>query len=66
MPGLSEDPSIVELLRVEEQQVAITTIKVPWQQYSTNQDSFIPIHQLIRQLESQPKVTHPLIDSYGQ
>jgi len=52
LPGLSEDPSFVELLRVEEQQVPIaTTVHRP--QYRTNRDSLLPINQLIRQLESQ-------------
>ena len=47
LPGLSEDPSVVGLLRVEEQQVPITTTMVHWQQYRTNRDSLIPIHMLI-------------------
>jgi len=53
LPGLSEDPSIVGLLRVEEQQVPIATTVVHWRQYCTNRDSLLPTHQLIRQLESQ-------------
>ncbi|GAB0179224.1 hypothetical protein GRJ2_000387700 [Grus japonensis] len=53
LPGLSEDPSVVGLLRIEEQQVPIATTTVHWRQYRTNQDSLIPIHKLIRQLESQ-------------
>jgi len=53
LPGLSEDPSVVGLLRVEEQQVPIATTTLHRQQYRTNRDSLIPIHQLIRQLESQ-------------
>ncbi|GAB0208459.1 hypothetical protein GRJ2_003311600 [Grus japonensis] len=52
LPGLSEDPSVVGLLRVEEQQVPIATT-VHRQQYCTNRDSLIPIHKLIHQLESQ-------------
>jgi len=36
LPGLSEDFSIVELLRVEERQVPVTTTTVHRQQYSTN------------------------------
>ena len=35
LPGLSEDPFVVGLLRVEEQQVPITTITVQQQQYRT-------------------------------
>ncbi|KAK4810570.1 hypothetical protein QYF61_004533 [Mycteria americana] len=48
LPGLSEDPSIVGLLRAEEQQVPIATTTVHRRQYRTNQDSLIPIHKLIR------------------
>ncbi|PKU31251.1 hypothetical protein llap_18444 [Limosa lapponica baueri] len=53
LPGLSEDPSIVGLLRVEEQNVPIATTTVHRRQYRTNQDSLHPIQRLIRQLESQ-------------
>ncbi|GAB0181059.1 hypothetical protein GRJ2_000571200 [Grus japonensis] len=53
LPGLSEDPSVVGLLKFEEQQVPIATTAVHWWQYCTNRDSLIPIHKLIRQLESQ-------------
>ncbi|KAK4811038.1 hypothetical protein QYF61_015742 [Mycteria americana] len=53
LPGLSEDPSVVGLLRVEEQQVPIATITVHRRQYRTNRDSLIPIHKLIHYLESQ-------------
>jgi len=42
LPGLSEDPSIVGLLRVEEQQVPIATTTVHRRQYHTNRDSLIP------------------------
>ncbi|GAB0209660.1 hypothetical protein GRJ2_003431700 [Grus japonensis] len=51
----SKDPSVVGLLRVKEQQVPISTTKVHQRQYClvTNQDSLIPIHKMIRQLESQ-------------
>ncbi|KAK4810743.1 hypothetical protein QYF61_007717 [Mycteria americana] len=48
LPGLSEDPSVVGLLRVEEQQVPIATTTVHRRQYRTNRDSLIPIHELIR------------------
>ncbi|GAB0210241.1 hypothetical protein GRJ2_003489900 [Grus japonensis] len=53
LPGLSEDPSIVGLLRVEEQQVPIATTTVHPRQYRTDRDSLVPIHKLIRQLEGQ-------------
>ncbi|KAK4806863.1 hypothetical protein QYF61_012584 [Mycteria americana] len=53
LPGLSEDPSVVGLLRVEEQQVPIATTTVHRRQYRTNRDSLIPIHELICRLESQ-------------
>ncbi|GAB0203386.1 hypothetical protein GRJ2_002804200 [Grus japonensis] len=53
LPGLSEDPSVVGLLRVEEQQVPIATTTVHQRQYHTNRDSLVPIHELIRQLEGQ-------------
>jgi len=36
LPGLSEDPSVVGLLRAEEQQVPIATTTVYQQQYCTN------------------------------
>jgi len=57
LPGLSEDPSIVGLQRVEEKQVPIATTTVHRQQYLTNQDSLLPIHHLICQLESQGVIT---------
>ncbi|KAK4831980.1 hypothetical protein QYF61_020363 [Mycteria americana] len=53
LPGLSEDPSVVGLLRVEEQQVPIATATVHQPQYRTSRDSPVPIHKLIHQLESQ-------------
>ncbi|GAB0197180.1 hypothetical protein GRJ2_002183300 [Grus japonensis] len=53
LPGLSEDPSVVGLLRFEEQQVPIATTTVHRRQYRTNRDSLVPIHKLIRQLEGQ-------------
>ncbi|KAK4807215.1 hypothetical protein QYF61_024335 [Mycteria americana] len=49
LPGLSEDPSVVGLLRVEEQQVPIATTTVHRRQYHTNRDFLIPIHKLILQ-----------------
>ncbi|KAK4825629.1 hypothetical protein QYF61_001414 [Mycteria americana] len=39
LPGLSEDPSVVGLLRVEEQQVPIATTTVHWRKYRTNPNS---------------------------
>ncbi|GAB0207237.1 hypothetical protein GRJ2_003189300 [Grus japonensis] len=64
LPDLSEDPSIVELLRVEEKQVPIDATMVHRQQYHTNRDSLIPIHKLIHQLESQGVIskTHSLFN----
>jgi len=47
----------VGLLRVEEEQVPITTTTVHWQQYHTNQDSLIPTHKLICQLETQGMIS---------
>ncbi|KAK4821074.1 hypothetical protein QYF61_012416 [Mycteria americana] len=47
LPGLSEDLSVVGLLKVKEQQVPIASTTVHWQQYRTNRDSLIPIHKLI-------------------
>ncbi|KAK4812702.1 hypothetical protein QYF61_015021, partial [Mycteria americana] len=56
LPGLLKDASIVGLLQVEEQQVAVATMMVDWWQYCTNRDSLVPIHELIHQLESQPLI----------
>ena len=53
LPGLSDDPSVVGLLMVDDQQVPIATTTVHRRQYRTNRDSLIPIQKLIRQLESQ-------------
>jgi len=53
LPGLSEDPSVVGLLRVKEQQVPIATKAVHRRQHCTNRDSSLAIHKLICQLESQ-------------
>ncbi|GAB0204035.1 hypothetical protein GRJ2_002869100 [Grus japonensis] len=57
LPGLSEDPCVVGLLRVEEQHMLIATTSVHWWQYHTNRDSLVPIHKLIRQLEGQGVVS---------
>ena len=48
LPGLSEDPSVVGLLHVKEQQVPVATKTVHRQQYCTNRDSSLPILKLIR------------------
>ncbi|KAM6381871.1 uncharacterized protein FN964_007724 [Alca torda] len=53
LPGLSDDPSVVGLLKVKEQQVPIATATVHRRQYRTNRDSLIPIQNLIRRLETQ-------------
>lgn len=53
LPGLSEDASVVSLLRAKEQQVPVALPTVHWVQCRTNGDSLIPIHKLIRQVESQ-------------
>ncbi|RMC21209.1 hypothetical protein DUI87_02067 [Hirundo rustica rustica] len=57
LPGLSDDSSAVGLLRVEEHQVPIATTTVHRQQYRTDRDSVIPIHEMIRKLESQGVVS---------
>ncbi|RMC20136.1 hypothetical protein DUI87_00982 [Hirundo rustica rustica] len=57
LPGLSDDSCAVGLLRVEEQQVPIATATVHCRQYRTNRDSVIPIHEMIRKLESQGVVS---------
>ncbi|KAK4810605.1 hypothetical protein QYF61_007342 [Mycteria americana] len=59
LPGLSEDPSVLGLLRVEEQQVPIATTTVHRRQYRTNRESLIPIHKLIHRLESQGVISKP-------
>ncbi|RMC21314.1 hypothetical protein DUI87_02175 [Hirundo rustica rustica] len=57
LPGLSENPSAVGLLKVEEQQVPIATSTVHRRQYRTTRDAVIPIHEMIRELESQGVVS---------
>ncbi|RMC15992.1 hypothetical protein DUI87_08199 [Hirundo rustica rustica] len=57
LPGLSDDSCAVGLLRVEEQQVPIATTTVHCRQYRTDRDSVIPIHEMIRKLESQGVVS---------
>lgn len=55
--GLSENPSAVGLLKGEEQQVPIATSTVHRRQYRTTRGAVIPIHQMIRELESQGVVS---------
>ncbi|RMC20234.1 hypothetical protein DUI87_01080 [Hirundo rustica rustica] len=57
LPGLSENPSSVGLLKVEEQQVPIATSIVHCRQYRTTRDAVIPIHKMIRELETQGVVS---------
>ncbi|TRZ08757.1 hypothetical protein HGM15179_018354 [Zosterops borbonicus] len=47
----------VGLLKVEVQQVPVATSTVHRRQYRTNRDAVIPIHKMIRELESQGVVT---------
>ncbi|RMC20359.1 hypothetical protein DUI87_01208 [Hirundo rustica rustica] len=70
LPGLSENPSAVGLLKVEEQRVPVATSTVHRRQYRTNRDAVIPIHKMIRELESQgvgwkhsPTICHGLIQA---
>ncbi|GAB0203964.1 hypothetical protein GRJ2_002862000 [Grus japonensis] len=55
LPSLSEDPSVVGLLK--EQHVPIAPTTVDQRRYHTNRDSLIPIRKLIRQLESQGDIS---------
>ncbi|RMB93627.1 hypothetical protein DUI87_29853 [Hirundo rustica rustica] len=57
LPGLSENPSAVGLLKVEEQGVPVPTSRVHCQQYRTNRDAVIPIHKMIHELETQGVVS---------
>ncbi|RMC01124.1 hypothetical protein DUI87_22390 [Hirundo rustica rustica] len=57
LPGLSENPSAVGLLKVQEQRVPIATSIVHRRQYGTTQDAVIPIHKMIQELESQGVVS---------
>ncbi|TRZ05729.1 hypothetical protein HGM15179_021378 [Zosterops borbonicus] len=65
LPGLSENPSAVGLLRVEEKQVPTATSTVQHWQYQTNTDAVIPIPKMIRERESQEVVskTHSPLNS---
>ncbi|RMC15655.1 hypothetical protein DUI87_07857 [Hirundo rustica rustica] len=57
LPGLSENPSAVGLLKVQEQQVLIATSIVHRRQYRTTRDAVIPIHKMIQELERQGVVS---------
>ncbi|KAF4794069.1 hypothetical protein TURU_105321 [Turdus rufiventris] len=57
LPGLSENPSAVGLLKVEEQRVPIATSTVHRRQYWMNRDAMIPTHKMIRELETQGVVS---------
>ncbi|RMB93683.1 hypothetical protein DUI87_29913 [Hirundo rustica rustica] len=57
LPRLSENPSAVGLLKVEEQQVPIATSTVHRRHYRTTRDAVIPIHRMIRELETQGVVS---------
>ncbi|RMC21390.1 hypothetical protein DUI87_02253 [Hirundo rustica rustica] len=57
LPELLENPSAVGLLKVEEQRVPVATSTVHRRQYRTNRDAVIPIHKMIRELESQGVVS---------
>ncbi|RMC21029.1 hypothetical protein DUI87_01885 [Hirundo rustica rustica] len=57
LPGLLENPSAVGLLKVEEQRIPVATSTVHRLQYRTNRDAMIPIHKMIRELESQGVVS---------
>ncbi|RMC19222.1 hypothetical protein DUI87_03827 [Hirundo rustica rustica] len=57
LPGLSENPSAVGLLKVQEQRVPIATSIVHRRQYRTTRDAVIPIHKIIQELESQEVVS---------
>ncbi|TRZ05524.1 hypothetical protein HGM15179_021582 [Zosterops borbonicus] len=57
LPGLSENPITVGLLKGEEQMVPIATSTGHRRQYRTTRDAVIPIHKTIRELESQGVVS---------
>ncbi|RMB92989.1 hypothetical protein DUI87_30495 [Hirundo rustica rustica] len=57
LPGLSENPSAVGHLKVEEQRAPVATWTVHRRQYQTNRDVVIPIHKMICELESQGVVS---------
>ena len=45
--GLPQNPSVVGLLRVEEQQVPMATMVAHLRQHRANRDSLIAIHELV-------------------
>ncbi|RMB93697.1 hypothetical protein DUI87_29927 [Hirundo rustica rustica] len=57
LPGLSENPSAVGILKVQEQRVPIATSIMHRRQYRTTRDAVIPIHKMIQELESQGVVS---------
>ncbi|OWK62569.1 Gag-Pol polyprotein [Lonchura striata] len=57
LPGLSENPTTVGLLKAEEQKVPIATSTVHRQQYRTTRDDVVPIHKMIQELKSQGVVS---------
>ncbi|KAJ7427803.1 hypothetical protein WISP_03825 [Willisornis vidua] len=65
LPGLSEEPSAVGLLKVEEQLVPLATAMVNHQQHRIDRDSVTPIHKMIHELEGQGVIskTHSLFNS---
>ncbi|RMB94007.1 hypothetical protein DUI87_29595 [Hirundo rustica rustica] len=66
LPGLSENPSAVGLLKEEEQRVPVATSTVHCRQHWINRDAMTHIHKMIRELESQgvvSKTTHSPFNS---
>ncbi|RMC11069.1 hypothetical protein DUI87_12261 [Hirundo rustica rustica] len=57
LSGLSENPSAVGLLKVEEQRVPVATSTGHRQQYRINRIAVIPIHKIIRELKTQGVVS---------
>ena len=47
LPTLSQDPSAVQVLMANEQQVPIATTTAHLRQYCTHRDSLIPMHELV-------------------
>lgn len=68
LPSRLEDPSVVGLLRVKEQQVPVATTTVHRRQYRTHRDSLIPTCKLIDGLEMQGVIskTHSPFNSPTQ
>ncbi|RMC18062.1 hypothetical protein DUI87_04941 [Hirundo rustica rustica] len=57
LPGLSENPPAVGLLKVQEQRVPIATSIVHHRQCKTTRNAVIPIHKIIQELKSQGVVS---------